>query len=138
MANSQVPTSQTFATQSPKTIEAAEKQFTKPIAFDKPPVVAVGTVAATGSDETDAAPLPLAPYVLVTAADGTKGVILPAAGIGTTIEVYAPANTLKVYPPAGCDINGGTDNAALSIKAKTPARFTNVDGETWSAFYTAP
>jgi hypothetical protein len=134
MAQSQVPNSQTFATQVPKTYEAGEKQFTRQITQDKPRVLAVGTVAAAGSDQTDAADLPIAPFVAVTGANGTKGVILPPAGAGLEIKMHNVANAaLKVYPHSGGDVNDGTQDAAVTVAAKTQASFTCVDGVTWSA-----
>lgn len=138
MAESQVPSSQTFATQHPNLRLPATREYTKTVTQDKPPVLAVGTVAADGSDETDAAAVPDYPVVIVTAADGTKGVILPASGAGTVIELYSSAatNDLKVYPPAGGDINDGSANAAIILAARTPARLVCLDGVTWMARYT--
>lgn len=134
MANSQVPSSQTYAVQNPKNYLAAEVEQTKQITQDKPQILAVGTVAAAGSDETDAAAIPDYPLVSVTAADGTKGVILPPSGAGKVIEVYNVANAaLKVYPPAGGNLNGGSANAALSVGAKSPGRFICVTGTLWAA-----
>ena len=78
-----------------------------------------GTLAATGSAQGDAA-LILTTCTLVTAADGTKGVILPAMNIGESCEMFNNAgSTLKVYPPTGSAIcvNGtglGSANAAFS------------------------
>lgn len=68
------------------------------------------SVAATGSDNTDAAALGADGYVPVTAADGTKGVILSSDlpdGSTQIIENQA-ANILKIYPPSGAAINGLT------------------------------
>lgn len=79
-----------------------------------------GTVAATGSASTDAALVPSSTCI-VTAADGTKGVILPASPVGDEVWLYNnSSSTLKVYPPAGgkIDITGtglGTTDAAISL-----------------------
>lgn len=77
-----------------------------------------GTVAALGSTQTDAAPVVVS-ISTVTAADGTKGVIL-VGQVGDEIWLFnSSASTLKVYPPLGSAITvGGTGlgtvNAAFS------------------------
>lgn len=97
---------------------------------------AASTLAATGSAQGDAAQLPVAGFVLVTAADGTKGVKLPAAAAGRTVHVKnSAAAILKVYPPTGGVINALAANAAISLAASVPAIFTCYDGTTW---YTTP
>jgi hypothetical protein len=79
-----------------------------------------GTVAATGSASTDAALVPSS-ICIVTAADGTKGVILPACPPGDEVWLFNNAgSTLKVYPPSGGKIvlSGtglGTTDAAHSL-----------------------
>lgn len=97
----------------------------------------VASVAAAGSAQGDAATL-TAGINTVSAADGTKGVILPAAVAGLVVEVYNEhaSNGLKVYPATGDDINDGTANAAVTIEGKTLARFTALDTSTWAAIYT--
>lgn len=146
MANSPVPASQTYAVQHPAIINAPDETFSRDVAVSgslkasKAVVLGVGTVAAAGTNQGTAATIPsTAPFISVTAADATKGVILPVSVVGTEIAIHNVANaTLKVYPPSGGDINDGSQDAALSIAAKTQARFVNVDGTTWSAVYTAP
>jgi len=98
----------------------------------------VATVAAAGSSQGDAAAL-TNPINVVTGADGTKGVVLPAAQAGLVIDVYSSTatNGLKVYPATGDDINDGSANAAVTIEGKTHSRFIAVDGSTWAAIYTA-
>lgn len=80
----------------------------------------VGTLAATGSAQTDAAAI-TADVTRVTGADGTKGVILPAVGSGYYVIGNAVASILKVYPPSGGAINGGSANAAFSQTASKNA-----------------
>jgi hypothetical protein len=135
MASSKVPAHQQFATQRPLRTEAAEVVNTQPVNQQKPRRMSVGTVAAAGNSQGTAAALPDSPVVSVTAADGTKGVILPAnTGSNQEIVIHNVANAiLKVYPPTGGDINDGTQNAAADVAAKTQARFFNLDGVTWSA-----
>lgn len=96
----------------------------------------VGTLAAAGSVQGDAAAI-VKKVTFVTASDGTKGVVLPAASAGLVYEVYnTVAANLKIYPASGDDINDGTTNAAISIDDKTFARFVAVDSTTWAAIYT--
>lgn len=87
----------------------------------------VTTVAATGSTNTDAAPISATTYIcVVTAADATKGVILPAMVDGQTIKVKNnAAAVLKVYPFSGAAINGLTaTTGSLNMAANTLADFT--------------
>jgi hypothetical protein len=78
-----------------------------------------GTLAAAGSSQTDAT-LVLVSMTIVTAADGTKGVILPAGSLGDEIWLFnSSGSTLKVYPPTSAAISVagtglGTVNAAFS------------------------
>jgi hypothetical protein len=98
----------------------------------------VGTVAAAGNSQgTATAITKLLTYV--TAADGTKGVVLPTAAAGLVYEIYSTVatNGLVVYPASSDDINDGTTNAAVTIEGKTFARFVAVDDTTWAAMYTA-
>jgi hypothetical protein len=87
----------------------------------------VTTVAAAGSTNADAAAIAAATYIcVVTAADGTKGVILPTMVDGQTIKVKNNAGSiLKIYPFSGAAINGLTaTTGALSMAANTIADFT--------------
>ena len=89
----------------------------------------ITTVAAAGSNSSTAAALTTAHITTVTASDGTKGVKLPTgvATGDTLIVVNTVANqTLKVYPPSGKKINGGSDDAALVLLASQAGYFTAV------------
>ncbi len=92
--------------------------------------------AATGSTVADAAALSSTGYQLVSGADATKGVKLPALGKDGKLTVKNnAAAVLKVYPPTGAAINGLSANAAISIAANTVVEFT------WTSdtqIYTAP
>lgn len=91
------------------------------------------TVAATGSTVADAALL-TGVHNLVTAANATKGVILPAnrpAGELLTV-VNTAAATLKVYPPTGGDINNGSDNAAVLLRDTQTGLFVSLGSNNWS------
>lgn len=80
---------------------------------------AFSDTVATGSVQGDAAVL-TSSLTTVTAADGTKGVILPAGEVGDEFWVFnSSGSTLKVYPPLGSAISVagtglGTVNAAFS------------------------
>jgi hypothetical protein len=97
----------------------------------------VATIAATGSAQGDAATL-TGQFNLVTGADATKGVILPTATPGMTVEVKnsdAANAILKVYPATGGTINALSANAAISLAAKVPAIFRALSATAW---YTIP
>lgn len=78
-----------------------------------------GTLASAGSAQSDAAAV-RASMTVVSAADGTKGVILPSAQVGDEVVLFNNAgSTLKVYPPTGSAIavpgtGLGSANAAYS------------------------
>jgi len=99
--------------------------------------LASATVAAAGSSQSDAAAIAEG-FTLVTAADATKGVKLPAAAAGKVCVVKnsdAANAVLKVYPDTSDAINALSANAALSMAAKTSALFVAYDATTW---YTVP
>ncbi len=83
-----------------------------------------GTVAAAGSTNADATPI-TTPGVLVTAGDATKGAILPALDAGKMVFVKnGAAAVLKIYPPAGAQINALTaTTGAISLAANVSAIF---------------
>jgi hypothetical protein len=97
-----------------------------------------GTLAAAGSAQGDAAAV--ADFATsVSAADGTKGVVLPAAAAGKVYLVYNEHATsgLKVYPNTSDTINGGSANAAVTTEGKTLALFYALDATNWGAIFTA-
>lgn len=98
----------------------------------------VVAVTAAGSVQGDAGALSASSMNLVTAADGTTGVVLPAAAADSTVELYNnSASSLKVYPNTSDDINDGTVNASVTVAAHTFARFVATDATTWAGIYTA-
>jgi len=99
---------------------------------------AAPAVDAAGSVQGDAAALG-AGLNVVNAADGTKGVILPAAYAGLKVRVYntVAASGLKIYPAVGDDINDGATDAAITIEGKSLAILEAVDGVTWAASFVA-
>ena len=76
----------------------------------------VGTIAASGSSQATAQAI-VNHVTMVSAADGTKGVVLPIAV--TNGEFYAVGNTvanqtLKLYPSTGSAINAGALDASIN------------------------
>lgn len=101
--------------------------------FSTMPVLPSATVAAAGSAQGDAAAIATG-ITWVTAADGTKGVKLPAAAAGLVCFVKNDdtANAiLKVYPNTDDTINALSADAALSMAAKTACMFVCYDGTAW-------
>lgn len=95
----------------------------------------VASVAAAGTDNTNAGVIAGYGVVHATGADGTKGVKLPAAAAGKIVIVKnadAANAILKVYPGASDKINSGTaTTGALSMAAKTAAMFVAIDDVDW-------
>lgn len=96
------------------------------------------SLAATGSVQGDAA-LIGSGTVQVTAADGTKGVILPAANPGESVVIVNNSgSTLKVYPPSGAAIgvpgtsfSAATANAAYSHTTFAVVTYTCYSSTLW-------
>lgn len=97
------------------------------------------TIVATGSTAANGTALIGNTVHIVGDADGTKGVVLPAAVEGMRIEVYNThaTNGLKIWPATGDDINDGTTDAAVTIEGKTTAVLVALDATTWRAVFTA-
>jgi hypothetical protein len=106
--------------------------------FTGMPLIPTATVAATGSADTDAAPVTTG-FTLVTAADGTKGVILPTAVAGAICiikNIDAANAVLKVYPATSDGINALTvTTGSYNMAAKTSVMLVAYDATTW---YTIP
>ena len=98
---------------------------------------AVQSVAAAGSSQSDGGAIAAtAPLVLVTAADNTKGVVLPAlatVGTGTIMIVTNTVGnkTLKVYPATGDQILPLSDNAHFEMAASTTSVLVAADADKW-------
>ena len=89
------------------------------------------TVAATGSTQTDAASVSDG-LTLVTAADGTKGIKLPAAVAGRTVILKnGAAAILKVWPASGDGINAITVDSNYVLAANTSSLLIAYDATTW-------
>ncbi len=96
------------------------------------------TVAGAGTAIGNATAL-LVGFTVVTAADDTVGVVLPASQPGKVVEIYSSVATcgLKVYPPVNSAINGGSANSAIVIEGKSLARFICTSASNWAGQYTA-
>lgn len=100
----------------------------------------VGTLAAAGSVQGDAAAI-TAKVTTVSAADGTKGVILPATpAVGAIYQVInTVAAVLKIYPGSGDAINATAANTAVSIAASVPVYcIATSTAQWWCSEGTAP
>lgn len=93
--------------------------------------VASATVAATGSTQSDAAQL-AGGFTLVSAADGTKGVKLPAAAAGRVIILKnGAAAILKVWPSTGDAINAIAADSNYVLASNTSSILVAYDSTTW-------
>ena len=99
-------------------------------------LLAVNAVAAAGSAQGDGGGLGQGLNV-VSAADGTKGVVLPTAVAGMVVYVKnTAAAVLKIYPASGGTINALSANGAISLATgATPAIFVASSATQW---YTIP
>jgi hypothetical protein len=89
-------------------------------------------INAAGSTQANATAITSA-VALVDAADGTKGVRLPASAAGKVVFVInkvAATHALKVYPATGGKIDGGSANASVNVAAAKRAVFLG-DGADW-------
>lgn len=98
------------------------------------------STAAAGSTTSDATVLPAATASVypTSGADGTKGVRLHADDNVTGRKIFVTntaAAILKVYPPTGGTVNGGSANAAVSSVSGKGVFLVCVDGTagTWAA-----
>ncbi len=126
-----------YSAQAVSTTSATDQKVKVTVMRGIAPGTIVDSVAAAGSTQTDAASLAIG-FNTVSAADGTKGVKLPAAGAGRIVRVYNEhaTNGLKIYPVTSGTINGGSANAAITMEGKTLATFVAVDGTNWAADFT--
>lgn len=94
------------------------------------------TVAAAGSTQANAAALSDG-FNLVSAADGTKGVRLPAAAAGRVVIIKnnTSAQTLKVWPATGDAINAVVADSNATMAGLTSWLMIAYDATTW---YTVP
>lgn len=105
----------------------ANAQFQIPVNTD---------VAATGSTVADAAQI-YPGFTVVTGADATKGVVLPATPVKGTVVIVkgTTAAVLKVWPDAAATINAIGSNGAISLASLVSAMFIAKSATQW---YTLP
>lgn len=106
--------------------------------FSSMPIIPVNSdVAAAGSTVSDAAQLSSG-FTVVTGANGTLGVKLPATPAAGTIVIIkgTTAGVLKVWPDAAATINAIGSNGAISLASgAVPAIFIAKSTTQW---YTLP
>ncbi len=105
--------------------------------FSVMPTLPSTTVAAAGTNAATAGVLTTG-FTLVSAADDTKGVVLPAAAAGLMCIIKSSVSNkiLKVYPNTSDAINAIAADTAMSLASgPTPAIFFAYDATTW---YTIP
>lgn len=110
---------------------------TSSVTFGKMPRIPTATVAAAGTNQGTAAAI-VEGFTLVSAADDTKGVILPAAvaGMQCIVKSSVANKILKVYPNTSDTINALSADAAISLASgPTIAHFIAYDATAW---YTLP
>ena len=89
------------------------------------------TVAAAGSTQANAAAVSDG-FTLVSGADGTKGVLLPAAVAGRTVILKNNANAvLKVWPASGDAVNAIAADSNYVLAAYTSSLLVAYDSTTW-------
>ena len=90
-----------------------------------------GTLAAAGSVQGDAAAI-VTDSVMVSGADGTKGVILPnVAGAVIAVGNDDAVSTLKIYPHSGARVGTSGVNTAVTLLAKRSISFIRMSSTLW-------
>lgn len=113
---------------------------TASITFGVMPRYPVAAVAAAGNAQGNAGALSEGVNI-VSAADDTKGVVLPSADAGMVVYVKSTVSNkiLKVYPNTSDVINALSADAAISLASgPTPAIFIAADATTWYTFPLLP
>ena len=96
------------------------------------------TVASAGANQGNANPVADG-FTLVSAADATKGVRLPAAVAGAMCFIKNnAAAVLKVWPATDDAINAIAANTHIALAASTSAIFVAYDATTWYTFPLLP
>lgn len=103
----------------------------------KPSIRVSAAAVAAGSTTTDALVLGISNAVfVVTAADGAKGVRLTAIATDAEVKVINnAAAVLKIYPPTGGTINGGSADASISVSANRTALLHQISASAWTALF---
>jgi hypothetical protein len=94
-------------------------------------VIPTATVAAAGTTAADAGVLTTG-FTLVSAADATKGVVLPAAAAGKVVIIKnGAAAVLKIWPATGDAINAIAVDSAFSVASLVSLMLVAYDATTW-------
>lgn len=122
----------------PAALSTSAQTFTGVKTFASMPIIPVNAdVAAAGSSVSDAAQLSSG-FTVVTGANGTLGVKLPATPAAGTLVIIkgTTAGVLKVWPDAAATINAIGSNGAISLASGAiPAIFIAKSATQW---YTLP
>lgn len=85
------------------------------------------TVSAAGATQATATALTSALNVVTTCTEAASGVLLPVNDIGDSITVCnATANNVRVYPPVGGTLAGGTANVPYTMAPNSSEEFFQV------------
>ncbi len=100
------------------------------------PLITINTsVAATGNNQANGNSLSTG-FTVVSAADGTKAVVLPSAAAGQVVILKNTVdNVLKVFPASADAVNAGAANAVFNQTNLTCVTYIAIDATTW---YTTP
>ena len=89
------------------------------------------TVAATGTNQATAAAIATG-FTLVSGADATKGILLPAAAAGRTCVIKNnAAAVLKVWPASGDAVNAIAADSNYVLASLTSTLLVAYDATTW-------
>ncbi len=92
----------------------------------------VTTLTATGTNQAGAALIPSGAANVSIVSTSGKGVILPACGIGSSVEVFnGGANTCHVYGQGAEAIGAGAASALFALATKKTAIFKKVSATQW-------
>ncbi len=103
------------------------------------PLGAPVALVATGSAATDAAAV-TAPFIVTTAGDGTKGIVLPAiTAAGQMVAIYnAASGDVKIYPGTSQSINGATATTGnILVEDLSLTLLIATSALNWGAIFTA-
>lgn len=85
------------------------------------------TVSAAGATQATATALSSAVNVITTCTEAASGVLLPVNDICDSIIVCnATSANLRVYPPVGGNLNGGTTNVPFTMAPNSAEEFYQV------------
>lgn len=103
--------------------------------FSTMPLIPTATVAAAGTTAANAGAL-VTGFNLVTGADDTKGVVLPAAAAGKVVIIkVGDGADLKIWPATGDAINAIAVDSAMTVVDDVALILVALNATTW---YTVP